>query len=109
MIILGSVTAFCGLCCFFFLADDPKSKLLRLTPEEEEIANLRTLDNAVTVSRKINYKHITESLKEPRYYCYIIAGLLVNLQNGSMMTFSAIITSNFGYSVRGEKLHHFIY
>ncbi|KAI8879696.1 MFS general substrate transporter [Backusella circina FSU 941] len=98
MIMLGAITVFFGLCCFFFLADDPKSKLLRLTEEEENIADLRTLDNAVTISRNINYKHILESLKEPRYYCYIIAGLLANLQNGSMMTFSAIITSNLGYS-----------
>jgi ACS family allantoate permease-like MFS transporter len=99
MIILGSVTVVFGFFCFFLLVDDPKSKMLRLTPEEEKAVDNRKLDNAVVITRDFKFSHIVESLKEPRYYCFIFTSLLFNLQNGALGTFQSIITAGFGFSV----------
>lgn len=102
MIILGSVTIAFGIICFFFLADSPKSKLLRLTEDEKKAVALRTIDNATIVTKEIKLHHMLEALKEPRYYCFIFVSLLLNLQNGALGTFSSIITAGFGFSVRAQ-------
>ncbi|KAI8886242.1 MFS general substrate transporter [Backusella circina FSU 941] len=97
MILLGVFTILWGILILFLMVGDPKSKLLSLTPEQEQIVDHRILDNAVVVSQKINYQHIKESLLEPRYYCLVFGAILVSLQIGSLQTFSSIIISNFGY------------
>jgi hypothetical protein len=99
MIILGSVTIVFGIFCFFLLVDNPTSKSLRLTPDEKEAVALRTLDNSTIVTKEVKYHHMIEALKEPRFYCFIFASLLFNLQNGALNTFSSIITAGFGFSV----------
>ncbi|KAI7906634.1 major facilitator superfamily domain-containing protein [Cokeromyces recurvatus] len=98
MIILGAATITFGIFCFFLLADNPDSKLLHLTPEQKTVVHLRTLDNATVITKQIKFHHMLESLKEPRYYCFIFASLLFNLQNGALNTFSAVITAGFGFS-----------
>jgi ACS family allantoate permease-like MFS transporter len=100
MVILGSFTVLFGICCFVFLVDNPKSKSLRLSYEQEQIADIRTLDNDVVVSKDVNYGQIMECLRESRYYCYVFASMFVNLQNGSIQTFCGIIVTNVGFSVR---------
>jgi hypothetical protein len=56
---------------------DPKTSMLRSTPDEMNVIDMRMTDSGVTESGKINYNHIKESLKEPRYYCYIISIILI--------------------------------
>lgn len=46
-IIFGALTVFLGILTFFFLVDNPRSKLLRLTEEEYKIVDRRQRDNAV--------------------------------------------------------------
>lgn len=99
MIILGSVTIAFGIGCFFLLADNPKSKLLRLTENERKMVELRTIDNSTIVTKDIKIHHMFEALKEPRYYCFVFASLLFNLQNGALGIFSSVITAGFGFSV----------
>lgn len=103
MIILGSVTVFFGLFCFFFLVDKPKSRLLRLTPETEQIVDARQRDNAVVRTREIKFSHMRESLCEPRFWLLVITSLLINFQNGALNTFSSIITAGFGFSVSEKE------
>ncbi|KAI7894135.1 major facilitator superfamily domain-containing protein [Mucor mucedo] len=98
MIILGSVTMAFGIGCFFLLADNPKSKLLHLTEDERKLVALRTIDNSTIVTKEIKYHHMIEALKEPRFYCFIFASLLYNLQNGALGIFSSVITAGFGFS-----------
>jgi hypothetical protein len=100
MIILGSVTVSFGFCCFFFMVVDPKASILHLTPEQERIVDLRILDNHVQISSQIKFSHIKECLREPRYYCYTIAGILTNIPNGAIFTFMTILISHFGFSVK---------
>lgn len=99
MIILGSVTVFFGTFCFFFLIDNPRSRFLHLTVEQEEVVEARLRDNAVVRTRTIKWHHMVEALCEPRFYCLVFTSLLINFQNGAMNTFSAIITKGFGFSV----------
>lgn len=63
MIILGAVTMLFGFISFFLMVDNPKAKVLRLTPQEEKIVDERMRDNAVVHSREIKIEHVYESLK----------------------------------------------
>lgn len=99
MIILGAITIVFGVFSFFLMVDNPRAKVLRLTPEEEEVVDRRMRDNAVVKNRVIKIAHIYESLKEPRFYAICICGMLINFQNGALGIFSAMITQGFGFSV----------
>ncbi|CEI94983.1 hypothetical protein RMCBS344292_09184 [Rhizopus microsporus] len=98
MIIFGSLTALTGIIFFFFLPDTPYSRWFRLSGEECSIVEERIRDNAVVRTFHVNYSHIKEALLEPRLYCYCLISLLVNLQNGALTTFSALIISDLGFS-----------
>ncbi|KAL1932183.1 hypothetical protein VTP01DRAFT_9239 [Rhizomucor pusillus] len=52
--------------CDILFVDKPKSKLLKLTLEQEKIVDERTQDNAVVRSKKFNRRHVIESLCELR-------------------------------------------
>lgn len=99
MIILGAITIVFGFVSFFFMVDSPKSKVLRLTPEEEKAVDDRTRDNAVVYNKSIKMDHIYEALKEPRFYIFCVCSLLINLQNSALNNFMALITKGFGFSV----------
>ncbi|CAO3698432.1 unnamed protein product [Rhizopus stolonifer] len=98
MVILGAVTMAFGILCFFLMVDNPKSKVLKLTPEEEKIVEARTLDNAVVQTKNFKMSHIYESLKESRYYAFNLISLLITFQNSALSTFNTTITSGFGFS-----------
>ncbi|KAI9497524.1 major facilitator superfamily domain-containing protein [Zychaea mexicana] len=98
VIIWGVVTFALGIAFFFFLADKPKSRWFRLTPEEELIVDDRLRDNTVVQNKDINMDHIFEAFKDPRFYCYLGISFLVNLQNGAVTIFSSQIISQMGFS-----------
>ncbi|KAG0951023.1 hypothetical protein G6F57_001711 [Rhizopus arrhizus] len=98
MIILGAVTMAFGILCFFFMLDNPKDKVLKLSPEEEKIVDKRTVDNAVIKTKEFKMSHVYESLKEGRYYAFNFISLLINLQNSALGTFNTTITAGFGFS-----------
>lgn len=76
--------------------DNPRSKLLRFTPEQEKIVDLRTQDNAVVRNNKFNPKHILEALCELRYYLIIVAIICINMANGGLLFFSAQFVQTLG-------------
>jgi MFS family permease len=98
MIIFGSLTVIMGFVYFIFLPDKPTSRWFRLTEEEKLIIEDRVRDNAVVPTLHVNYSQIWEALREPRFYCYCLISLLINLQNGALTTFSTIIVSDLGFS-----------
>ncbi|KAI8149502.1 major facilitator superfamily domain-containing protein [Fennellomyces sp. T-0311] len=97
MIIFGIVTFFLGFPFFLFLADKPKSRWFRLTPEEEKIVDERSRDNAVVQNKVIKQEHMYEALKDPRLYCFFFISLLLNLQNGAISTFVSQIINSMGF------------
>lgn len=104
MLLLGCVTILFGIICFFLLIDDPRS--IATSDQERILIELRTKDNAVVVTRNMNYQHVLEALKEVRFYCFSGMSFLVSLQNGALSVFGSIITKGFGYSV---NIHFNIY
>lgn len=100
MIILGSVTILLGLCIFIFLPDKPTSRWLRLQPHEYPIVAARTHDSAVVANRKLQWTHVIESIQEPRFYCYLAAVTLGNIQNGCLQIFASMLIKDLGFTVR---------
>ncbi|KAI9316390.1 major facilitator superfamily domain-containing protein [Dichotomocladium elegans] len=98
MLILGVVTVGFGFIIFFGLIDNPRSRFLKLTSEQLAIVDERMRDNSTVVNHKIKYHQMLEALKEPRFYCFIFAALLINIQNGALGAFTALITVGFGFS-----------
>ncbi|ORX51984.1 MFS general substrate transporter [Hesseltinella vesiculosa] len=98
MIILGSVTVAFGFFCFFFLIDNPKSKLICRDEKTRAILAERTLDNAVVRNKTIKVAHMIEAVKELRFWCFVFAALLINMQNGALSTYSSLITNSLGFS-----------
>ncbi|KAL7333322.1 hypothetical protein PS15p_202234 [Mucor circinelloides] len=98
MIILGAITIIFGIISFLFMVDNPKSKVLRLSSEEEKIVDARMRDNAVVRSKEIKISHIYESLKEPRFYIFCLCSMLINFQNSVLNTYSSLITKGFGFT-----------
>ncbi|KAI8146730.1 major facilitator superfamily domain-containing protein [Fennellomyces sp. T-0311] len=103
-IIFGALTVTLGILCFFFLVDSPRSKLLRLTPEEHEIVDRRTRDNAVVRTKKIHWPHFIEALKEPRLYLIFFAAVGLNMQNGGLLVFSAQLIRTLGSFTPTESI-----
>ncbi|KAI9308728.1 major facilitator superfamily domain-containing protein [Cunninghamella echinulata] len=97
-IIFGIVTIAFGFITIFFLVDNPKSKLLNLTPEEEEIVNERIKDNAVVQSKEFKWNHIFEALKELKLWCFIFASFFMMITNGFFTIYSSIVVESFGFS-----------
>ncbi|KAG2227250.1 hypothetical protein INT45_008494 [Circinella minor] len=103
-IIFGAFTVVLGILCFFFLLDDPRSWILRLTKEEHEIVDKRTRDNAVIRNKQIKYRHFLEALREPRLYLIGIASVCINMQNGGLLVFSAQIIRSLGSYTPTESI-----
>ncbi|KAF7727396.1 hypothetical protein EC973_007560 [Apophysomyces ossiformis] len=98
MFIFGAVTCFIGLVAFFFLIGDPKSRFLRLTPEQEALVDERTRDNLVYRTKTIKREQQIEALKEVRLWAFFAASFFFSLRNGGMTIYGAQITKSFGFS-----------
>ncbi|KAL1932189.1 hypothetical protein VTP01DRAFT_9245 [Rhizomucor pusillus] len=103
-IIFGALTVALGILTCFFLVDNPRSKLLRLTPEEMHIVDLRTQDNAFVRNKRFNPKHITEALGELRYYLIILGMIGVNMQAGGILVFSVQLIQVMGNFTATESI-----
>lgn len=99
MIILGAITIVTGVVSFFCLIDSPTSPALNLNAEQEILVEERTKDNATVRTTEIKKEQIWEALKEIRFWCFGVACLLINLQNGAMTIYNGQITASFGFNV----------
>ncbi|KAI9482967.1 MAG: major facilitator superfamily domain-containing protein [Benjaminiella poitrasii] len=98
MIILGGTTILMGLISFLFLIDSPKARSLKLNAEQEILVEERTRDNATVRTTEIKKEQIWEAVKELRFWCFGLACLLINLQNGAMTIYNGQITASFGFN-----------
>ncbi|CDS02628.1 hypothetical protein LRAMOSA00033 [Lichtheimia ramosa] len=103
-VIFGSMTVLVGILCFFFLVDNPKSWILRLTEEEKAIIEDRTQDNAVVRHQKIKWSQMWEACKEIRLWCICLASLALTLQNGALQVFSTQYIKELGNFTPGESI-----
>ncbi|ORX44760.1 MFS general substrate transporter [Hesseltinella vesiculosa] len=97
-IIFGILTVIIGILTFFFFADTPHSKWLRLTEEEKEIVEMRIQDNSVVRKREVLVSQYWECFKEPRYYLVALAAFANNLSNGGLVVFSTPFVHTLGFT-----------
>ncbi|KAI8145665.1 major facilitator superfamily domain-containing protein [Fennellomyces sp. T-0311] len=103
-IIFGALTMLLGLICIFFLVDNPKSWLLRLTEEEKAIMEERTKDNAVVRQKKVKWDQMLEAVKEVRFWCICLAVMGLNMQNGALQVYSVLFIRELGDFTPGESI-----
>lgn len=72
--------------------------MLQLTPEEEEIIDIRLKDNAVVQSKEFKWDHIWEALKELKLWCFCFASLFMMITNGFFTIYSSTVVATFGFS-----------
>ncbi|OJJ52430.1 hypothetical protein ASPSYDRAFT_164820 [Aspergillus sydowii CBS 593.65] len=98
-LILGAVTAGFGLVLIPILPDSPATAIF-LTKTERAIAIQRTLENKTGVldTGTFNVKHAIEALKDPQAWLLVLYTFCVNLWNGGLTTFLALLLKGFGFS-----------
>ncbi|KAG2412972.1 hypothetical protein HFD88_010531 [Aspergillus terreus] len=99
-LVLGSITSGYGIILAFILPDSP-AKAVFLTESERRIAVQRTLKNktgSVEVTEKFQWSQVADAAKDPQAWCLVLYTFCVNLANGGLTSFSAIIITGFGYS-----------
>ncbi|KAI8142599.1 major facilitator superfamily domain-containing protein [Fennellomyces sp. T-0311] len=98
MLLYGSATVIFSAYVFIFLPDTPYSKLFSLTSDEKSIVADRLADNNVSYNAGIQWDHIWEALKEPRYYALVAISFLCNIPNGCINVFSSQLIRDLGFS-----------
>ncbi|GLI77810.1 hypothetical protein PoHVEF18_006104 [Penicillium ochrochloron] len=99
-LVLGGITSGYGIILAFILPDSP-AKAIFLTESERRIAVQRTLKNktgSVEVTEKFQWSQVADAVKDPQAWCLVFYTFCVNLANGGLTSFSAIIITGFGYS-----------
>ncbi|OOQ82045.1 MFS transporter [Penicillium brasilianum] len=97
---LGAITCGYAVILFFILPDSP-AKASFLTESERRIAVQRTLKNKTgssQVTEAFKWSQVADAAKDPQAWCLVLYTFCVNLANGGLTSFSAIIIAGFGYS-----------
>ncbi|KAJ5963102.1 hypothetical protein N7481_013407 [Penicillium waksmanii] len=96
----GGITSGYAIILFFILPDSP-AKASFLTEAERRIAVQRTLKNktgTTQVTEAFKWSQVAAAAKDPQAWCLVFYTFCVNLANGGLTSFSAIIIAGFGYS-----------
>ncbi|KAJ5725378.1 uncharacterized protein N7483_006735 [Penicillium malachiteum] len=96
---LGAITSGYSIVLFFVLPDSP-SKASFLTETERLIATQRTMKNKTGSVEETSFQwsQVLDAAKDPQAWLLVLYTFCVNLCNGGLTSFSAIIISGFGYS-----------
>ncbi|RMJ26606.1 Allantoate [Aspergillus sp. HF37] len=97
-LILGAITAGFGLVLVPILPDSP-AKAIFLSVKERAIAVQRTLRNKTGIldNCSFNLGQAIQALKDPQAWFLVLYTFCVNLWNGGLTTFIAIIIKGFGF------------
>ncbi|RMZ79847.1 hypothetical protein DV737_g3266, partial [Chaetothyriales sp. CBS 132003] len=98
-LILGSITSAYGVVLFFFLPDSP-SKAVFLDEDQQQIAVKRTIENKTGVMDSDTFvtSQVIDALSDPQLWFLVLYTAAVNLANGGLTSFGAIVVSGFGFS-----------
>ncbi|KAJ5681671.1 uncharacterized protein N7477_001611 [Penicillium maclennaniae] len=96
---LGAITSGYAVFLFFVLPDSPGTASF-LTPTERTIAVQRTLSNktGAAESTPFQWSQVMDAAKDPQAWLLVFYTFCVNLANGGLTSFGAIIVKGFGYS-----------
>ena len=98
-LILGAVTAGYGIVLFLFLPDSP-AKAVFLKERDRQVAVNRTLENKTGFMDTETFitKQIWDAFADPQTWLLFLYTVSVNLANGGLTSFSAIVIKGFGFS-----------
>ncbi|EED14772.1 allantoate permease, putative [Talaromyces stipitatus ATCC 10500] len=98
-LILGAVTSGYAIILYLLLPDSPANAIF-LKKHERAIAIQRTLENKTGILDvgKFKMNQVLFALKDPQAWLLVSYTFCVNLSNGGITTFSAIIAQGFGFS-----------
>ncbi|EXJ79543.1 hypothetical protein A1O3_07822 [Capronia epimyces CBS 606.96] len=98
-IILGAVTAGYAFVLFLFLPDSP-AKAVFLKEPDRQVAVNRTLTNKTGVldSDKFVMAQVWDAILDPQTWGLFLYTAAVNIANGGLTSFSAIVIAGFGFS-----------
>ncbi|KAJ6104345.1 hypothetical protein N7523_010665 [Penicillium sp. IBT 18751x] len=96
---LGAITSGYAVFLLFVLPDSPGTASF-LTPTERTIAVQRTLANktGAAESTPFQWSQVMDAAKDPQAWLLVFYTFCVNLANGGLTSFGAIIVEGFGYS-----------
>ncbi|KAJ5683245.1 hypothetical protein N7462_006410 [Penicillium macrosclerotiorum] len=96
---LGAITSGYAVFLFFVLPDSPATASF-LTPSERTLAMHRTLTNKTGASQStpFQWSQVVDAAKDPQAWLLVIYTFCVNLANGGLTSFGAIIVEGFGFS-----------
>jgi MFS transporter, ACS family, allantoate permease len=99
-LLMGLLTVVTGSLYIYFLPDTQINAKF-LNNRERHIAVERIRGNFQGVGNHIwKWSQFREAFKDPRTYLYVLFSLLMNIPNGGITTFGAIIISSFGFDSR---------
>ncbi|KIW19111.1 hypothetical protein PV08_03403 [Exophiala spinifera] len=98
-LILGSVTSAYAIVLFLFLPDSPQQARF-LKEQDRQIAVARTLANNTGVldQDKFVMAQLWEALLDPQTWALFLYTASVNIANGGLTSFGAIVIAGFGFS-----------
>jgi predicted MFS family arabinose efflux permease len=102
-LVFGLITIAVGICIFLFLPDNPMTS--RLSQEEKVWAIKRLSENKTGIENKhFKKEQSIEVLKDPQTYLIVIIMTAINVPNGAISSFSALIIKGFGFTTKQTEL-----
>ncbi|KAJ5917278.1 hypothetical protein N7466_010832 [Penicillium verhagenii] len=99
-LVLGGITSGYAILLFFVLPDSPATASF-LTQTERKIAVQRTMKDKTSsteATEVFDWSQVREAVRDPQAWLLVLYTFCVNLCNGGLTSFSAIIIAGFGYS-----------
>jgi MFS family permease len=102
-LVFGLITIAVGICIFLFLPDNPMTS--HLSHEEKIWAITRLRENGTGIENKhFKKEQVLEVFKDPQTYLISIIMTAINVPNGAISSFSALIIQSFGFTTKQTEL-----
>ncbi|OAP65297.1 MFS transporter, ACS family, allantoate permease [Fonsecaea erecta] len=98
-LILGSITAAYALLLYLFLPDAP-DKAVFLDEKQQQVALKRTIENKTGFKDNDDFvpAQVIDALTDPQLWPLVLYTISVNLANGGLTSFGALVIKGFGFS-----------
>ncbi|OQV08580.1 hypothetical protein CLAIMM_12829 isoform 4 [Cladophialophora immunda] len=98
-LILGSITSAYAFVLYLFLPDSP-DRAVFLDAKQQQIALRRTIENKTGLLDNDNFvpSQVMDALTDPQLWLLVLYTISVNLANGGLTSFGALVVKGFGFS-----------
>jgi ACS family allantoate permease-like MFS transporter len=99
-LLLGLITVVTGVFYLYYMPDNQTNAKF-LTHREKLVAIERIRGNFQGIGSRVwKWSQFFEAFRDPRTYLYVLFSLLMNIPNGGITSFGAIIINSFGFDSR---------